>query len=826
MLALQGGAHGAGARRSAAAPIVSSQPRQDLRCYDVLGVSRFATPVEIRHAYRHKALNLHPDKLQGQLGSFLSLAEAFEILSDATQRGAYDRELAACKSRDGMSGVEGPALNTPWLHRDCIILCMALLEMVPDEWLKHLADVPTPTLKEMQDHLLDAVRRPGASVRRMRPEAADNHGNDREEVATSSKPRHLCKNRGYYCAQIQMCGVHVRTFCTRHMTTAAEAHLALVSLKETFFAKWKENGMADFDEVLRAAAVDARAQKMYFPGALHWFEKAVEPEPGLKWRLTTPCTRDLETTMRNRSEVLQLLNRGATKRALQASIDRMRENERATKAAWEEMRPCMEERLLGFISCELDHRLEDNGGFPMRKRRRLRGKQSVTQLRVQLPWFGRFAADHGISATELEALLPPLQTRLRGVPSLEQCLQRALRNSLVASGQHPGALEDDARRRVGNGAIVPAKRRANAEHAAAGGAGKDEQMAPLPLPPSRQAEQQAKLQQEQQQEPAEPAQQRPQGEAPEPPQAEQPSQQWPRQEAPQQQQAQQWSHQQEARQQEQEQHQQRQPQQPPPQAQRRHTKQPPQPQQLRPHKSQPPQTQHPPRRGSGHRRTQEEAEAADGGALGAEGPPAPRAAAGRSASPTRIRDVSPARPRSHSPVPRPQSRSQRARRGWRECYSFVLQELLADPEVDRLFGQPVDLEMYPDYLDKIAPNAPVDLRLILHRLNSEDSGYSAVDQCSADVSMVWENAARFNAPGSYVRAIAEQAAKIIDDLLQGRRSAGRIWCRAPSPGHRSSLRPETRSRSETRARSQLSVQFGNESSVPKMPTAHDSWLGE
>lgn len=196
----------------------------------------------------------------------------------------------------------------------------------------------------------------------------------------------------------------------------------------------------------------------------------------------------------------------------------------------------------------------------------------------------------------------------------------------------------------------------------------------------------------------------------------------------------------------------------------------------------------------------------------------PRVVTRRSLSPGRtvVRDP--------SPVPRHMQGRARARKGWRECYSFILQELLADPEVERLFGQPVDLEMYPDYLQRISPNNPMDLRLIVDRLASEDGGYADVEECSADVSMVWENAARFNAPGSYVRAIAEQAAKIINELLLGRRSMGRIWCRGSSPGQRSSLRPETRSRSETRARSQLSVQFGNESAVPKPPTLSDPYL--
>jgi len=782
------------ALRSASTPLVSMQPRKDLRCYDVLGVSRFATPTEIRHAYRQKALSYHPDKSAGQLAGFLSLAEAFEVLSDAVQRGAYDRELAAANSRDGVSGMEIPLAATVSLHRDPIILCLALVEIPCEEWPKHIADVPTATLKEMHEHLVESSVRGGIGVKRSRLEG---DGSAYAEDFSDVKPRHLCcganKKRGYFCAQIQMCGIHIRTFSSRNMITAAENHLALVSLKETFFAKWKENGMADFDEVLRAAAVDARSQKMYFPDAMHWFEKAVEPEPGLKWRLTTPCTRDLESTLRNRSEVLSLLNRGAPKSALQKSIDRMREMEQDKKTAREEVRPAIEERLHGFVQCELEHRMSSNG-YSSRKRQRLRGKQSMTQLCVQLPWFGRFAAQQGISSTELEAMLPPLQTRLRGVPSLEQCLQRALRNSLFASGQ-PAALEDLSRVTVSGGAAAGPRRKTNSSHAAIalGNIQSDQQFV---QPAAASAELPAAAEPDMQFE-ADPALLMPPPQhyqhepwqlpelQPEPPLLQpQPPPQQPPQQLP--------------------------PQQPPPRAEELH------------HSSKQPPSEklEKMREPGGKIESVEELVPIDtsvegsaekalrplrlpGGCWGL----ATAAEDGREASPGRTaREV--------SPVSRSQQSRSRPRRGWRECYSFILQELLADPEVDRLFGQPVDLEMYPDYLSRISPNTPVDLRLILHKLGQEENGYADVDECSADVSMVWENAARFNAPGSYVRAIAEQAAKIINDLLIGRRSVGRIWCRAPSQGH-SSLRPQTRSRSETRSRSQLSVQFGGEATPPE-----------
>jgi len=679
-------------------PLISSQPRKEQRCYDVLGVSRFATPAGIRHAYRRKALTLHPDKPQGQQAGFLSLAEAFEILSDAAQRGAYDRELAVSDSRDGMSAIGSQPVTNACLHRDSVILCLALAEIPSEEWPRHIAELPVSTLKEMHEYLTSS-KKGTANLKRKRHETEFN-----PEDSTLGKPRHLCAangaGRGYWCAQIQMCGVHIRSFATKHMVQAAESHLALVSLKETFFAKWKENGMADFEDAFRAALAEARAQKMYFPGAMHWFEKKVDMDQGTRWRLTTPCTRDLEGTLRNRGEVLALLNRGASKGTLQAAIERMRDVEKATKAAWEEMRPATEQRLRGFIECELEHRCR-NTGYATSKRRRLRGKQSMTHLCVQLPWLSRFAAEQGVSPAELEALLPPLQARLRGVPSLEQCLQRALRNSLFASGQTPAALEDlTPLAMVGHSGVMGKHKAASKPAVALDNVHKEE-----------------------------------------------PQQQTDNEKA----------------------------------------------------------------------QENEESEAAEGSAS-ADGSAGSPSQANRDASPVN-RDPSPPVNRDGSPVNRDSSpvarqqpcRSIQPRRGWRDCYSCILHELLAEPEVDRLFGHPVDQEMYPDYLERIAPGQPVDLRLVLRKLDGEDGGYEEVSKCAADLSMVWENAARFNAPGSYVRTIAEQAATMINDLLLGRRGGGRIWSRGPWQGHRSSSRPETRSRS------QLSVQFCGDPAVAKAP---------
>ena len=62
--------------------------------YEILGVTRTATPEEIRSAFRKKAREYHPDvardKVQGA-EKFKEVNEAYEVLSDPAKRAKYDQ---------------------------------------------------------------------------------------------------------------------------------------------------------------------------------------------------------------------------------------------------------------------------------------------------------------------------------------------------------------------------------------------------------------------------------------------------------------------------------------------------------------------------------------------------------------------------------------------------------------------------------------------------------------------------------------------------------------------------------------------------------------
>jgi len=79
--------------------------------YEVLGVSRNATPEEIKKAYRKVAIQFHPDKNPGNKEAeekFKEAAEAYEVLSDAQKRANYDR---FGHSRGGAGGFSGHHMN-------------------------------------------------------------------------------------------------------------------------------------------------------------------------------------------------------------------------------------------------------------------------------------------------------------------------------------------------------------------------------------------------------------------------------------------------------------------------------------------------------------------------------------------------------------------------------------------------------------------------------------------------------------------------------------------------------------------------------------------
>ena len=80
--------------------------------YEILGVSKNATEVELKKAYRQMALKYHPDKNPGNKESeehFKEAAEAYEVLSNTEKRQRYDQYGHA--GVGGASGFNGAGMS-------------------------------------------------------------------------------------------------------------------------------------------------------------------------------------------------------------------------------------------------------------------------------------------------------------------------------------------------------------------------------------------------------------------------------------------------------------------------------------------------------------------------------------------------------------------------------------------------------------------------------------------------------------------------------------------------------------------------------------------
>ncbi|KJY00340.1 DnaJ-domain-containing protein [Zymoseptoria brevis] len=98
-----------GASQSSDSNTSSSTTTQKTSYYELLGITRQATEVEIKKAYRRKALLLHPDRNHGNeeaaTKTFAEVQAAYEVLSDPQERAWYDsHETAILRGDDDIGG--------------------------------------------------------------------------------------------------------------------------------------------------------------------------------------------------------------------------------------------------------------------------------------------------------------------------------------------------------------------------------------------------------------------------------------------------------------------------------------------------------------------------------------------------------------------------------------------------------------------------------------------------------------------------------------------------------------------------------------------------
>ena len=85
--------------------------------YQILGISKTASDIEIKKAYRKLALQYHPDrnKSKDAEGKFKEVTKAYEILSDPQKKQTYDQfGHAAFEQGAGQQGPFGGAQGGPF----------------------------------------------------------------------------------------------------------------------------------------------------------------------------------------------------------------------------------------------------------------------------------------------------------------------------------------------------------------------------------------------------------------------------------------------------------------------------------------------------------------------------------------------------------------------------------------------------------------------------------------------------------------------------------------------------------------------------------------
>src|SRR5258708_33939356 len=86
--------------------------------YKILGLTRAATPAEVKKAYRRLAFQHHPDRNPGDpqaAARFIEVAEAYETLADPERRRAYDRSYQPSAGTRESTGATPPPPTVPAL---------------------------------------------------------------------------------------------------------------------------------------------------------------------------------------------------------------------------------------------------------------------------------------------------------------------------------------------------------------------------------------------------------------------------------------------------------------------------------------------------------------------------------------------------------------------------------------------------------------------------------------------------------------------------------------------------------------------------------------
>eukprot|EP00931_Biecheleriopsis_adriatica_P065482 TRINITY_DN40003_c0_g1_i1.p1 TRINITY_DN40003_c0_g1~~TRINITY_DN40003_c0_g1_i1.p1 ORF type:complete len:722 (-),score=124.98 TRINITY_DN40003_c0_g1_i1:165-2330(-) len=341
----------------------SSRPRRSTYPprghYDVLQIPRASNPVEIREAYRRRALATHPDK-GGRKEEFQVVCDAFEVLSDGTRRAEYDNIMQASGSQDGLftSG------RVPPVVKDAFAVAMEQRRIMRDTLTRLTMSRPREReklLKGLSNRMLqdmaEWIKPQRTQGSRMRAGAANK--ND------SSTPGLMVDRFGAYEVSIAWTGLKLRTSKTFSLAEAIDWHITLTQLKATALARMRASELyiqpheADYDKKVPPLMEEE----------LHLGHQAspsmkvvlISTHALGKHRIVSPATTNLALCCDFRSRWKILLNKyrhrtEKDRKGLDGMVDRLKKETARMAAKDKSEKDQVESVLLQAIQKHLDER--------------------------------------------------------------------------------------------------------------------------------------------------------------------------------------------------------------------------------------------------------------------------------------------------------------------------------------------------------------------------------------------------------------------------------------------------------------------------------------
>jgi DnaJ-class molecular chaperone len=128
--------------------------------YETLHVSKEASEVDIKKAYRRLAHKYHPDKPEGDANRFKDISEAYQVLGDATKRSNYDTFGSADLDFGDMEGFRGEDFAATFTDKreQQLVKVSALIEQIVAQAAAQNSKVINAELaKELAQRVLNII---------------------------------------------------------------------------------------------------------------------------------------------------------------------------------------------------------------------------------------------------------------------------------------------------------------------------------------------------------------------------------------------------------------------------------------------------------------------------------------------------------------------------------------------------------------------------------------------------------------------------------------------------------------------------------------------